>query len=200
MWHRKHHPLILTERFWQVQTLLEKYLAGPEQDVRITSTDRDNLDQLYGRKLYLCRHPACEVNKELGIFSSSAERERHEGSHSRPFLCSHPSCSHGWGKMGFITKSELNKHLRRFHGQPHDTEDNHESDVVNFHFLDCILGDDSDAYPDERLSAIDAQPHKPASLQMLLEESKQKLQQIWVQQGWQKELSIAERGFSLAYL
>ena len=137
-WHRNHQPLILTERFWQVQTLLERCMAG--QDVRdVTSVDRDNLKQLYDQGIYFCRHPACEGYTQLKGFSSSGEREKHEARHCRPFVCSHPSCNHGWAKVGFTTKSGLNKHLRKYHKESHVAAD---GDAVNLESLDYILSKD----------------------------------------------------------
>jgi len=113
-------------------------MAG--QDVRITPADRDNLKQLYDRGIYLCRHPACEGCAEMEGFSTSGERERHEDSHSRPFVCSDPSCTHGWAKLGFSTKKELNKHLQKFHGQHRDAGDDGS---VSVDPLDYILLNDT---------------------------------------------------------
>lgn len=141
--------------------LLERCMAG--QNINITPTDNECLRQVYDNNIYLCRHPACEGRMDLQGFYSIAQREAHEARHSRPFVCSDPSCEQSWGKVGFSTKAGLNKHVRNFHRQYGDAGD--EGSVKLESLKDILLNERKlDESIDERLergvaqSGLDSSP------------------------------------------
>lgn len=87
------------------------------------------LQRLYGQKIYLCHHPACENSSVPTVFVSIPERQAHEDKHSRPFVCNQQACSHSYGVIGFTTKKDLDRHHRKYHTSSDDTQVN--LDAVN---------------------------------------------------------------------
>jgi len=86
--------------FWRVQGHIEVHRGKPHT--------------LYG-PLFLCRHPACELQPGFLFqgFVSAVERQVHEDRHSRPFSCSHSSCD--YARIGFASKRALSQHVKKRH-------------------------------------------------------------------------------------
>ena len=70
----------------------------------------------HGKSAFLCRWSGC-IWASAG-FQSTAEREKHETTHTRRFRCSDPSCD--FAQNGFSSRHALKKHTLKYHTRAED--------------------------------------------------------------------------------
>jgi hypothetical protein len=101
-----------------------------------SSTMADKLALIYGAHHFKCPRFSCKYFIEG--FASMVEREAHVDKHLRPARCADTHCT-GY-KYGFVTKAQLQKHLRDVHGEgvkddqtfptEHDISESKQTNVI----------------------------------------------------------------------
>jgi hypothetical protein len=96
---------------WQATDKIRSLLEGM-QSPSLPETERQKLEQFYGRNWFRCPRVSCHYYHEG--FESASQKKNHVDRHDRPFLCIFDGCQ--VKLFGCATKDELKKHVLHWHG------------------------------------------------------------------------------------
>lgn len=111
-------PTLFSDIRQRYQNIME-YLLDCARRMEPNGIDQNLLDrfvEIYGQSAFVCRYRGCP--RALDGFISTEQRQRHEILHLKRLKCADMTCE--FYIPGFSTKSELQRHNRKYHTKPDD--------------------------------------------------------------------------------